>query len=93
MPRASLYDQVVEISTDFLGPAGERFMRRQINTHLLIEPEELKPPHLSQLVGWVRLTFAMLTDDSEHVDAFADRLLALSPGKKAYARTKHGGSR
>jgi hypothetical protein len=76
--RPTLYEQAVHVGTDFLGPAGERFMRRQISTHLGIEPEQLQRTDMEELVNWVRLTVALLTDDSGHVDAFAERLLALS---------------
>lgn len=91
--KPSLYIQAVEVGTDFLGPAGERFMRRQISTHLNIEPEQLRRTDVEELVAWVRLTFALLTDNAAQVDAFTDRLLALSkpssvPAKKAYGKTK-----
>lgn len=73
----SIYSAAVDVSKEFLGPAGERFMRRQINTHLSIEPEELQPHHLQELVSWVRLTFAVLTNDSQLVENFSARLLSL----------------
>jgi len=87
----SLYEKVVEISQDFLGPAGERFIRRQIATHLDIEPENLRKRDIEPLVDWVRLTFALLTDNSTHVDAFAQRLTALSR-QQPRSRTNHGSS-
>ena len=84
-----LYEQAVEIGTDFLGPAGERFMRRQISTHLNTEPENLRREDIEELVNWVRLTFALLTDDAAHIEAFANRLLALAkPAVKSKAKTK-----
>lgn len=73
-----LYDQAVIISEEFLGPAGERFIRRQIETHFKIEPEQLKSAHIPELVDWVRLTFTMLTDDTQHVDSFSRRLLEIA---------------
>lgn len=87
----SLYAAAVKVGTEFLGPAGERFMRRQISTHLDIEPEKLKPKQLPELVRWVRLTFAVLTDDADHVDEFATRLLALGEvGSIAKGKVAHG---
>jgi hypothetical protein len=73
----SIYSAAVEVSKEFLGPAGERFLRRQISTHLAIEPEDLERHHLQELVSWVKLTFAVLTNDSGLVEDFSDRLLAL----------------
>lgn len=79
----SLYDGAVETSKLYLGPAGERFMRRQITTHLKIEPEKLSSKDLPELVSWVKITFALLTDNSKYVHEFADKLLALpSAGAK-----------
>lgn len=74
----STYTGAVEISKEFLGPAGERFLRRQITTHLGIEPEKLESMDLHILVNWVRLTFAVLTNDARLVDDFSGRLLGLA---------------
>ena len=78
MKHKTLYTAAVDVSNEFLGPAGERFMRRQISMHLDIEPEELQAKDLAELVEWVRLTFAVLTDDKEHVDDFSNKLLSLA---------------
>lgn len=75
---ASLYDQAIHISEEYLGPAGERFMRRQISTHLGIKPESLKQNHLPQLVTWVGLAFALLTNNPEEQEGFTHSLLSLS---------------
>lgn len=76
-PATSLYQAAIKVSNEYLGPAGERFLRRQISTHLGIEPEKLAKKDLKALVDWVRLTFALLTDDTEQVNDFAERLLRL----------------
>lgn len=73
-----LYPKVVEISEGFLGPAGERFIRRQVETHLAIKPENITAQHLPQLVDWIRLMFAMLTSDQKVVDDFSSQLLELA---------------
>lgn len=78
----SLYSKVVKVSEDFLGPAGERFIRRQIVTHLNIEPENLEGKHLAELVEWIRLASAVITRDIDQVDAFVERLRELSSSKE-----------
>ena len=85
-----LYPAAVEVSKEFLGPAGERFLRRQINTHLHIEPEELQREQLVELVSWVKLTFAVLTDDTQHVEDFSRQLLALAetPNNRRLTKVK-----
>lgn len=82
-PSSSLFTQVVRVSEEYLGPAGERFMRRQVTTHLGIEPEELNRRHLPQLVEWIRLAFAMLSNDKKEVEEFSRSLLELSKTTKA----------
>jgi hypothetical protein len=76
--NVNVYQQAVETSKIYLGPAGERFIRRQIVTHLKIEPEELSGKHIDELVSWVKITFALLTDNSKYVHEFASNLLQLS---------------
>lgn len=78
----NLYLRIVEVSEEFLGPAGERFMRRQVETHLAIKPENITAKHLPQLVDWTRLMFAMMTNDSKIVDDFSKRLLDLAQTAK-----------
>ena len=74
----TLYQQAVDISADYLGPAGERFMRRQITTHLRKEPESLTEKDIADLIHWVQLTMALLTTDKTVIETFTDRLLKLS---------------
>lgn len=76
--NSDLYKKIVKISEEFLGPAGERFIRRQVETHLSIRPEDIKPQHLPELVEWTRLMFAVITDDSKIIDDFTNRLLGLA---------------
>ena len=74
----SLYDQTIQVSEEYLGPAAERFMRRQISTHIGIEPESLKKNQIPQLVTWVNLAFAQLTNSVAEQDGFSHSLLSLS---------------
>ncbi len=78
---ATFYDEAVRVCEDYLGPAGERFMRRQITMHLGIDPESLTKSNLPKLVNWSSLAFAMLTSDSRDVEAFTNDLLSLSSTK------------
>lgn len=80
----SLYSAAVAVSKEFLGPAGERFLQRQITTHLRIKPEELRRNDLIELVDWVRLAVSLLTDDEELVEEFTAKLTELSKGSKSH---------
>ena len=86
---SSLYIQVIKASEQYLGPASERFMRRQIENHLKILPEEITQKDIPKLVEWTRLAFSMLTKDADQINHFMDELLALSEnaiGRGNYAK-------
>jgi len=79
--QTDLYPQVVEIATDYLGPASKRFIDRQIVNHLQKEPEELTKEDLSRLIGWIEVVVALLTDDKKLVQEFTGRLEDLAKQK------------
>lgn len=76
--NGTLYKKAVRVSEEYLGPAGERFIRRQIATHLHIEPERLDKDKLSQLVDWSSIAFALVTNNDDDVDSFTKDLKALT---------------
>lgn len=91
------YKAAIRISEEYLGPAGERFMDRQITTHLNIQPEKLQAKHINELVQWVQLAFAVLTDDSQEIRTFTNKLRVLAgstsrahKGKVTKINTKNG---
>ena len=74
----SRYTQTVQITEDYLGPAGERFIRRQSATHLKIEPESLDRKHLAKLIDWSSIAFALMTNNDKDIDAFTQDLRHLT---------------
>lgn len=89
MAKADLYSRMVKLCEEFLGPAGERFIRRQVETHLSIRPEDIKPKHLPQLVDWTKLMLAVITDDSKIVEDFSNRMLMLADNYSAPTPTSN----
>lgn len=83
MPKSggSVYSEVVAITTSYLGPAAERFIARQIQTHLNKKPEELTRKDLEKLVDWIKIAIALLTEDGKVVEEFSASLIALSKSK------------
>lgn len=73
----TLYSEVVEIAEDYLGPAADRFIGRQITFHLNKKPENLAKEDLDKLVEWVKVSLSLLTDDHKSVETAASRILAL----------------
>lgn len=84
--RKSVYEQTVEISDTFLGPAAGRFIDRQVRNHLHKLPKDITEKDLLRLIEWIRLAVSLLTDDRKIVDDYINQLDKLAhsskPGKK-----------
>jgi len=76
--RKSVYERAVRISHAYLGPAAERFIDRQVRSHLHKEPETITEKDLSRLIGWIRLAVSLLSDDIQVVDEYIGQLEQLT---------------
>jgi hypothetical protein len=76
--RKSVYEQTVEISDSFLGPAAGRFIDRQVRNHLHKQPKDITKNDLLQLIGWIRLAVSLLTDDAKIVEDYISQLEKLA---------------
>ena len=74
----SIYRQAVDITSDYLGPAAERFIARQVNFHLNKDPEQLSKADLPKLAEWIKVSIAVLTEDRAMVDEFGKRIADIS---------------
>ena len=74
----NLYDEIVTISKDYLGPAGQRFVDRQIVFHLNKYPQDLKKEDVPKLVEWIKVTLALFADDPKKVNECSQRILKLA---------------
>lgn len=82
MKDSSLYDDVVTITYDYLGPAADRFVVRQIRNHLQKDPSELRNRDLKQLIDWIQLAMRLISDDGEIVDRYVADLKSLAKQKR-----------
>ena len=73
-----LFEKVVAITEDYLGPAAPRFVTRQISFHLGKTPEELEHSDIPKLAEWTKATLAMLTDDKGIVKDYSSKILELA---------------
>ncbi len=48
----ALYDNLLEVARPYLGPAAEKFVQRQITTHLCVSPKQLTGQNLEELSKW-----------------------------------------
>lgn len=83
--KNAVYEEIVEVLYDFLGPASERFLDREIESHLKKKPEDITKADIPKIHEWSRLAIALLAEDQKTVDEFSKSLLAISKkhnGKK-----------
>jgi hypothetical protein len=78
----SVYEQVVQVTNVYLGPAAERFIDRQVENHLHIPPNKLTKADLNSLIDWIRVVVSLLTDDREIVEEYIIELQKLSNVKR-----------
>jgi hypothetical protein len=78
----SLYDQTIDVTADYLGPAAKRFIDRQITAHLHKNPEDLTAADLATLAVWMEAVVALLTDDKKVVANYTHALKGLSQKAK-----------
>lgn len=74
---ATLYEDVMAIAQDYMGPAAEDYVRRRIRIVQRGEPEEtLGPDRLDRLAAGIEMTAKVYMSPSK-ADAFRDEVLAL----------------
>lgn len=83
----SIYDQVVEITADYLGPAAKRFIDRQVISHLKKDPERMTMKDLSKLKVWIEAVVSLLTDDNKVISEYIHKLDELSQTGKTDTRS------
>jgi hypothetical protein len=87
---ANLYDNVVTITYNYLGPAADRFVARQIRSHLQKDPGELQRKDLRQLIDWIQLAMRLISSDGDMIDRYIQDLEVLVQPKRRSAH--HGKS-
>ncbi|HWT55451.1 MAG TPA: hypothetical protein VN031_00275 [Candidatus Microsaccharimonas sp.] len=72
--NTSVYERVVEVTHIYLGPAADRFIDRQVQSHVHKDPSKLTLQDLELLIDWIQVAVALLTDDSEIVEEYIIQL-------------------
>jgi hypothetical protein len=78
-----LYDRVIGITQEYLGPVSKRCIDRQITNHLHKQPEEIDENDLKLLVSWVEALTALLTGDKQVSKELTRRLELLTHKQRA----------
>ncbi len=82
--NSTIYDEVVQVTHVYLGPAADRFIARQVENHLHKAPSELSRADLLALIDWIRVVVALITEDSDIIEEYVGELTKLTkePTKK-----------
>lgn len=76
--QPQLYEDVLRIVEDYFGPVAPRMMLRLIESHLDYRPEQLTKQDLPELIIWIKLTMAAVTEDTSLISECNGRLTALT---------------
>ncbi|HXE10186.1 MAG TPA: hypothetical protein VN554_02060 [Verrucomicrobiae bacterium] len=76
--KNQLYEEIVIVTSRYLGPAADRFVSRQCQNHLNKRPEQLRPKDLKSLISWFSLAMGLLSEDPELVMQFESELQELA---------------
>jgi transcription termination factor NusB len=76
-----IYDEVVEVSEDYFGPAANRFIDRIISNHLKKPPNKITRKDIKNIVSWTKLALGLITSNQEDIDEFISRLEKLGNNK------------
>jgi hypothetical protein len=71
-----LYDEVVEVAKTYIGPVAERFVARQVTSHLNLTVERLEAQHLEELGKWCYLSGRLIMEEAR-AQEFAGRVKGL----------------
>ena len=62
----SLYDQALKIASQYLGPAADKFLQRQIKAHLsLTTPQAMTAQNVPELAKWCETSGALVMDKAK----------------------------
>jgi hypothetical protein len=78
MNAVNLYEQVVLITQEYLGPAADRFVTRIIGAHFDKDPNQLKKKDIPQLSQWIKISLGLLTDNRKIVDECEEKIMQLA---------------
>lgn len=75
---STVYDCLIKITDSYLGPASRRFIDRQIINHLHKDPEDLTIEDLKNLIDWIRVVVALLTEDKALIEEYIAKIEMLN---------------
>ena len=81
--ETNIYNRVLAITEDYLGPAAQRFISRLATNHLGKPPTKITRADLPQLIVWIKLAATVITSDETVVADYLNRLEKLSSNARS----------
>lgn len=78
----SLYEEVVDLARNYMGPAAKKFVDRQIKAHLEIEGAELTYADIDELAEWCYTSSKLLMNDYKARE-FSHAIKSIRNGSRA----------
>lgn len=78
----TLYSELIDVFYDYLGPAAQRFLDREIEAHLGKKPDDITREDIPKIHEWSRLAIALLAEDQQTVNNFSESIMALAKNYK-----------
>ena len=75
----TLYKDILKICEKYLARDSEKFLDRQISTHLKKTPESIIPEDASELAKWTKVSGGLLMGEAR-AEQMAGEILALVQG-------------
>jgi hypothetical protein len=79
----SVYDEVVRVTHVYLGPAADRFIARQVESHLHKPAARLSRKDLVDLIDWIQAIVSLLTEDADIIEEYTNELRKLAKAPKS----------
>jgi hypothetical protein len=86
--QKNLYWNVIEVTSQYLGPAAERFIDRQVRNHLNKDPEKITKSDITKLLDWIRTSVTLLTDNQVLIEEYIQQLESLSKSSRKTTTAK-----
>jgi hypothetical protein len=86
--QKNLYWNVIEVTSQYLGPAAERFIDRQVRNHLNKDPEKITKSDIAKLLDWIRTSVTLLTDNQVLIEEYIQQLESLSKASRKTTTAK-----
>ncbi len=77
MITGDLLGQVTSVVEQYLGPAADRFVKRQILFHLAKNPEDIEKYDLPELTEWIKISMSFVTEDKTAINNCEAEILKL----------------